>query len=81
LPSNDSRVTHTQTDERDFMKYAAETGSGAMNYIPSFHKDWFRHSKINGGGKDSQIHAQHGDRLSPLSFLQNKESRLKTEQT
>jgi hypothetical protein len=31
------------------MKYAAEMGSGAEMYIP-IHKDWFRHSEVNGGG-------------------------------
>jgi hypothetical protein len=33
-----------------FMKYTVEMGSGAMIYIPSFINNWFRHSKINGGG-------------------------------
>jgi hypothetical protein len=32
------------------MKYAVEMGSGAMIYITKFHKDWFRHSKVDGGG-------------------------------
>jgi hypothetical protein len=32
------------------MKYAVERGSGAMIYIPSFDKDWFRLSKVDGGG-------------------------------
>jgi hypothetical protein len=31
------------------MKYAAEMGLGAMIYT-KFHKDWFRHSKVYGGG-------------------------------
>jgi ribosomal protein L35 len=28
------------------MKYAAETGSGAMMYKTSFKRHWFRHSKV-----------------------------------
>jgi hypothetical protein len=28
-----------------FMKYAVEMGSGAIK----FHKDWFRHSKVDRG--------------------------------
>jgi hypothetical protein len=39
-----------------------------------FHKDWFRHSKVNAG-EDSRAHRQHGDLLSLL--FQNKERRLK----
>jgi hypothetical protein len=31
------------------MKYTYEMGSGAMIYIPSFHKYWFRHSKADRG--------------------------------
>jgi hypothetical protein len=31
------------------MKYTAEMGSGAMIYIPSFHKYLFRHSKADKG--------------------------------
>jgi hypothetical protein len=29
-----------------------------------FHKDWFGHSKVDGG--ESQTHRQHGDRISLL---------------
>jgi hypothetical protein len=59
------------------MKYAVEMGSYAMIYIPSF-------IKINSGiqqliGGDLQTHRQHGDSMSILLFLQNKESRLNTE--
>jgi hypothetical protein len=32
------------------MKYAVEMGTDAMIYIPKFHKDWFSHSKVDGGG-------------------------------
>jgi hypothetical protein len=31
------------------MKYVVEIGSGAMIYIPSFHKDWFSHSTVDKG--------------------------------
>jgi hypothetical protein len=44
-----------------------------------FHKDWFRHLKINGERGDSQTHGQHGDCISPLPLFQNKKGRLKTE--
>jgi hypothetical protein len=36
------------------MKYAVETGLGAMVYIPKFHKDWFRDSEVDLEGEDSQ---------------------------
>jgi hypothetical protein len=32
------------------MKYAVGMGSGAMIIHTKFHKDWFRHSKVNMGG-------------------------------
>jgi hypothetical protein len=32
------------------VKYAVEMGSDTMIYITIFHKDWCRHSKVNGGG-------------------------------
>jgi hypothetical protein len=38
-----------------------------------FHKDWFRHSKVDGGGYTYR-QTQQGDLIS---ILQNKESRLK----
>jgi hypothetical protein len=31
------------------MKYGVEMGSDAMVYITKFHKNWFRHSEVNGG--------------------------------
>jgi hypothetical protein len=31
------------------MKHTIEMGSGAMIYIPSFHKDWFSDSKVDRG--------------------------------
>jgi hypothetical protein len=39
-----------------------------------FHKDWFRHSKVDKGG---YTHRQHGDLMSLLSYFQTKESRVK----
>jgi hypothetical protein len=57
------------------MKYAVEMGSSAMIYIPSFIKIASGIQKLMGG-----IHRQHGDRISLLSFSQNKKSRLKTEE-
>jgi hypothetical protein len=41
------------------MKYAVEMGHDVR---VTFHKDWFRHWKVNWG--DSQTH--HGDRISLL---------------
>jgi hypothetical protein len=41
-----------------------------------FHKDLFRHSKVDRG--DTQIQRQHGDRISLLLLFRNKESRLKS---
>jgi hypothetical protein len=46
------------------MKYAVETGSGAMMCIPSFIKNWFSHSE---------------GRMSLHLFFQNKESMAKKE--
>jgi hypothetical protein len=60
------------------MKYAVETGSGAMTYIPSF-IDWFSHSKVDRGGyTETQIH-RHTQRdgmeiaQNYFHFFQNKE--------
>jgi hypothetical protein len=46
------------------MKYAVETGSGAMIYIPKFNKEWFSKSEVYLG--DTQTHRQHGYRISLL---------------
>jgi hypothetical protein len=46
------------------MKYAAETGSGAMIYIPSFINI---SSKFDRGV--TQTHKQHGDSISLLLFF------------
>jgi hypothetical protein len=32
------------------MRYAMEIGSGTVDVHTEFHKDWLRHSKVNGGG-------------------------------
>jgi hypothetical protein len=50
------------------MKYAAEMDFGATIYI-LFHKDWFRHSKVDRGDTDTYIHTQQGDLISPLLFF------------
>jgi hypothetical protein len=59
------------------MKYTFELGSGAM-ICTTFHKYWFRHSKLNRG--DSQAHrhtgTQHGDSINLILIFQSKESRL-----
>jgi hypothetical protein len=63
------------------MKYAIETGSSAMIYVPSFIKIGSGVHKLTGEihrHTDAQTHRQHGDRISLLSFFQNEESRLKT---
>jgi hypothetical protein len=46
------------------MKYAAEMGSGAMIYIPSFIKTGSAIQKLIRG--NSQTHREHGD---PISLL------------
>jgi hypothetical protein len=52
-------------------------GLRCHNIHTKYHKAWFSHSKVDGGGGDTQRHRQHCDRISLLSFFQNKESRLK----
>jgi hypothetical protein len=50
--SNDSSITHTDTDcWEGFTKYAGEMGSGAR-----FDKDYLRYSKV-------ETHREHGDRI------------------
>jgi hypothetical protein len=56
-------------------KYAAEMGSGAMIYIPSFIKIGSGIQKLIEA--DSQTHRQHGDFIGLLLFFKNTESRLK----
>jgi hypothetical protein len=51
------------------MTFPVEIGSGATIYIPSFIKDWFRHSKLmEGGGGHSKTYRQR-DLTSLLSFF------------
>jgi hypothetical protein len=65
--------TYRHTDWWEgFMKYAAEMGSWwAMIYIPSFIKIGSDVTQAIGN-----THRQHGDRISLLSFFQNKKIRL-----
>jgi hypothetical protein len=45
-----------------FMKYAVEISSRAMIYLHTkFHKDWFRHFKVVGGGIHIQTHRQQAE--------------------
>jgi hypothetical protein len=52
------------------MKYAVEMGSDALIYIPKIGSGI---KKLMGGGgfTDTQIHRQHGDRIS-LSFYSRR---------
>jgi hypothetical protein len=54
------------------MKYAAEMGSGATTYVPSFIKLVQALESLSGEG--GQTHRQDGNRISLLLFLQNKDS-------
>jgi hypothetical protein len=47
------------------MKYAVEMDLDALLYITKFRKDWFRHSKVDGG-VGTQTYRQHGDYISLL---------------
>jgi hypothetical protein len=49
------------------MNYTIEMGSGAMMYIPYFIKISSGIQKLIGG-----IHRQHVNRISLLSFFQNR---------
>jgi hypothetical protein len=49
------------------MEYAVEMGSSVMIHVPSFIKISSDIQKLTGrGGKDSQTHRQHGDRIALL---------------
>jgi hypothetical protein len=70
LPTSGRRDTQTdiQTNGWGFMKYAAETGSGAVH---------IKFIKIGSGilkliRRDSQTHRQHGYSISTVLFLHNK---------
>jgi hypothetical protein len=58
------------------VKYAVETDSGAMIYIPNFIKTGSGVQKLVG--REGTTNTQNGDRNS-LFFFQNKASRLKAE--
>jgi hypothetical protein len=58
------------------MNYVVEMGTDAMMYIPSFMKNWLRHSKV-----DTPTHRREGELIILLFFFQNKESRLKIRET
>jgi hypothetical protein len=60
------------------MKYAAEMGSGAMIYIPSFIKIGSSNKVDWGGEGNTQVHRQHSDIICLLSFFQKKENKLNT---
>jgi hypothetical protein len=62
------------------MEYAVDLGPGVMIYIPSFIKNGSAIQNVMGGEiqRNTYTHRQHEDRISLRSFLQNKESRLKT---
>jgi hypothetical protein len=49
------------------MKYAAEMGSGAVIYIPSFIKIGSGIQKLIG--EETQAHRQHGDLISLFLFF------------
>jgi hypothetical protein len=50
------------------MKYTLEMDSFANDTHTKVHKNWFRHSDVDGGG-DLQTHREHGDLISVLSLF------------
>jgi hypothetical protein len=59
------------------MKYAAEMGSGAMIYIPSFIDIGSDIQKLMAGRSKTRVtQTQHGNHIRPLSLFQYKGSRL-----
>jgi hypothetical protein len=42
-----------------------------------FHKDWFRHLKVDGADAHTHTHRQQGDLMSLLLYFQYKENGLK----
>jgi hypothetical protein len=58
------------------MKYVVEMGSGATIYVSSLTETSSAIQKLVLG--DTDTHKEYGDRISLLSFLQNKESGQKT---
>jgi hypothetical protein len=59
------------------MKFAVEMGPGATIYTPSFIKTGSGIQKLMRNGVHRHTHTQHSDRISLLSFFQNKENKLK----
>jgi hypothetical protein len=61
-----------------FFKLRRLDGLRCRDIRTKFHKDCFRHSKVNrGGGMHRHTHRQQVDLISLLLFFQNDESRLK----
>jgi hypothetical protein len=58
------------------MKYAVETGSGAIIYIPNYIETRLAIQKLMGEYAYTYTQRQHGYRISLLLFFQNKKSRL-----
>jgi hypothetical protein len=58
------------------MKYAVQIDLGATIYIPSFIKIGYAIRKLmgRGGGRYTDTHTQHGDRISLLLFLKIKKA-------
>jgi hypothetical protein len=75
LPTND-RGVHMQTHRLMGWIYEVWRWDGLRCHDMhiTFHKGWFRHSKVDG---DSQTHRQYCDLISQLLFSQSKESKLK----
>jgi hypothetical protein len=64
LPSNDVGIIQLKQNDEGFMKYAAEMGSVAMIYIPSFMNIGLAIQRLIR--EDSHIHRQHGDHICLL---------------
>jgi hypothetical protein len=56
------------------MKYATETGAGAMIYMRSFTKAGSDIRNLMGGDIQTQTYREDANRISLLSFFQNKAS-------
>jgi hypothetical protein len=69
-PSNDRGDSQRdrEIDGREFIKHAAEIGSGTTIYVPSFVKISSGIQKLIEG--DTKTHGQHGDPISLLLFSQ-----------
>jgi hypothetical protein len=71
LRSNDMGI-HMQT--HGLMEVPPSDGFRCHDIHTEFHKDWFRHSKVDCGG-DTQTHRQNGDLINLLLFFQSEERR------